>query len=214
MNFEMERIEMRMVDHDTAIETRQDGDGQPHRAIGYGVVYGRETEIFPGLIESVRAGAFEKALADNREIKAFFNHDPSMVLATTRSDPALKITDNKTGVKYDAPIPPTTYGSDLIVNLERGNVRGSSFSFIVSKQGDVWTEKKGVLYREIIEADLLELGPVTNPAYEQTSAALRSAESVYKEAREALITAVERARIVSANELELKKKMISVLEKY
>jgi len=217
MKFKLDRINVRAfaLESNDRVELRAEGDA-PRRAVGYGVVYGREVEIFPGFRERIREGAFTESLADGHEVKSFFNHDSNFVLSTTHSDPALALTENRSGVKFDTPIPPTSYGRDLEVNIERGNVRGASFAFVVPEGGDEWTEKKGVYYREILRAELLEIGPVTNPAYHQTSAGLRSAEGAVDEYREILRaqqSAVERAREMAQRELDLNCRRLDVLEK-
>lgn len=158
------------------MEIRSDGD-EEKKAVGLGIIYGDWTEIYPGFKERILKGAVEK----DKTVKSFFNHDPSMVLSTTRSKPALELNDTDKGLEYLSPIPPTSYGNDLIVNLERGNVKGSSFAFSVPKDGQKRWEEDGVYYREIKKLILYEIGPVTDPAYIQTSAQLRSAEDVYNE---------------------------------
>lgn len=176
--------EKRFVEVDD-IELRSEEDGKQHFVAGLGIVYDKEVEIWPGFREKIRKGAFSGSLRSSGEIKSFFNHDAGMVLATTKSDPPLYLEDTDKGLRYKAPIPPTSYGNDLSVNLQRRNVRGSSFQFAVSDEGDILTvDEKGILHREIIEGTLYEIGPVTNPAYGNTTASMRSAEETYNECRE------------------------------
>lgn len=215
MNFKIDKIEKRVIPAEEKIEVRADGDTEK-RVSGYGIVYDRETEIFPGYKERIRGGAFTKSIADTgAEIKSFFNHDPDQVLSTTRSEPALKLTENKSGVKFDSPIPPTTYGNDLIINLTRGNVKGASFAFTVNADGDVWREDgNGVIHREITSATLYEVGPVTNPAYTQSSAALRSAESAVEEYRSTEAAEKNKRQVqMNAADLQIKKMIVQALEK-
>ncbi len=159
-------------------------------AAGIGIVYDEWQEIFPGMKERINKGAVVKTA----EVKSYFNHDPSMVLATTKSDPPLKLRNSDRGMTYKAPIPPTSYGKDLIINLERGNVSGSSFAFSVPSDGHTVWEEDGVLYREIKNLTLYEIGPVTDPAYISTSANLRSAEDVYKEVSDKLASERQEAK--------------------
>jgi len=160
-------------------------EGDDPVAEGLGVIYDREVEIFPGFFERIERDAFDDTLGSDSEIKSFFNHDPSAVLSTTRSRPRLELSDRENGLYYRSPIPPTSYGSDLAENLRRGNVRGSSFAFRVPVDGDEWSyDADGNMHRVVRKAELLELGPVTNPAYIATSANLRSAEDLCREVRE------------------------------
>lgn len=144
---------------------------------GIGIVYNSRTEIFPGFFESIEPGAFSESLSDYRTIKSFINHNPTKILSTTRSDPQLEIYDGEDFLEFSAPIPPTTYGEDLIVNLKRGNINGASFAFMINEGGDRYKSlPDGSLHRTITSAEIYEVGPVTNPAYEQTEVGLRSKE--------------------------------------
>ncbi|MFA7462030.1 MAG: HK97 family phage prohead protease [Anaerovoracaceae bacterium] len=178
----------------TEIRMEQEEDGPP-RVVGFGPVYGKKSQNLGDstwqFYEIIEPGAFaesiEAASRNNaRPIKSYFNHDPNNVLATTRSNPPLKIMDTPDGVAYDAEIPPTSYGRDLEINLDRKNVEGSSFAFQVLD--DEWKEEKKddirIVTRRVIKGELFELGPVTDPAYLQAPASLRSAHDIFAEYRE------------------------------
>jgi HK97 family phage prohead protease len=146
---------------------------------GYGIVYDQEVELLPGFFEKVSRKAFTKSLAKRDVIKSYFNHDSEKVLSTTNSNPPLTFRDDEKGLYYISPIPPTTYGEDLKINLQRKNVSGSSFAFIVSDED--WEERKdGTIHRNIREGEIFEIGPVTDPAYVQTGAALRTTKELYE----------------------------------
>lgn len=146
---------------------------------GVGVVYNSETELFPGFFELIRPGAFSKSLNRFKELKCFINHNSSMVLSTTKSNPPLEIIDSETSLDFRSPIPPTTYGNDLTVNVGMGNISGASFTFTINEGGELFTmDADGIYHREILDAEIYEVGPVTNPAYEQTSVSLRNKESL------------------------------------
>lgn len=155
-------------------EVRSEGEDEK-KAAGIGIIYDEWQEIWPGCMERISKGAVKKGA----EVKSFFNHEPSQVLSTTSSNPPLKLKNTDKGLEYVSPIPPTSYGKDLEINLERGNVKGSSFAFSVPKDGVKAWEEKGIYYRDITKLNLFEIGPVTDPAYISTSANLRSAEDVY-----------------------------------
>lgn len=176
-------------------EVRSAGEAENPRAVGLGIVYDQWTDIMPGYRERILQGAAKPAPG---VIKSFFNHDPSQVLSTTASTPPLVLRETPRGIEYESPIPPTSYGKDLVTNLERKNVQGSSFSFSVPKGGDrYWEDENGVLHREITELVYYEIGPVTDPAYAMTTASIRSA-------REELVSNW-RASQKSQEEPELKK---------
>ncbi len=151
-------------------EVRSDGAEGEKRVSGVGIVYDQWTELWPGYKERIRKGAAKP----HSIVKSYFNHDPSKVLSTSESNPPVKFKSTDGGVEFDSPIPPTSYGKDLEINLERGNVKGASFSFDVEDQKR-WDEG-GVHYRDITSLLWYEMGPVTDPAYVQTKVNLRSAE--------------------------------------
>jgi HK97 family phage prohead protease len=178
-------------------------DGAEPTVDGIGIVYDKEVEIFPGFREVIRKGAFK--VDPKREIKSFFNHDPKYVLSTTRSDPALVLEETDKGLRFVSPIPPTSYGNDLVINLKRGNVRGASFTFTIDEDGQKITEdKNGVWHREITKGTLYEIGPVTDPMYPTSKSKLRSKEDILAEYR--------RSSMSGENELDLLKKILFNLE--
>lgn len=199
--------------HMTA-EVRSEGEGEDKKVAGVGVVYDRWVEIWPGFMERVKKDAVEFA----GEVKSFFNHNPEKVLSALDSDPPLKLRKTDKGLEYVSPIPPTSYGKDLEVNLERKNVKGSSFAFEVT-DSKTWNEEKNderVYYRDIKKLVLHEIGPVTNPAYIQTSAALRSAEDTYKEFLAAMEREAEadkeKKRLACQVEAERRERELELLE--
>lgn len=54
-------------------------------------------------------------------------------------------------------------------------ITGMSVNFTVPKGGDVWAQQRGVNTRTVTDATLKELGPVVFPAYQLTTASVRSA---------------------------------------
>lgn len=160
-----------------------EGEDEQRFVNGVGIVYNQEVEIWPGYMEQIEAGAFTETLNSGAEIKSYFNHDASQVLSTTKSDPKLEIKDTSEGLEFSSPIPPTSYGEDLAVNLDRKNVRGASFSFTVDED-TLLEDENGVYHRTIKKATLFEVGPVTNPAYPQTEVGLRDKESILQEMKE------------------------------
>lgn len=166
-------IEIRLND-DVEIREQKEEETKEERVEGYGLVYDKKIKLFDGFYEIISKGAFREAVKDQKEIKAFVNHEAEYVLSTTKSDPPLVLREDEKGVFFSSPIPPTSYGNDLKVNLQRKNVRGASMAFKVNPNGDKWeTQKDGTTLRTIIDARLYEIGPVTNPAYVQTHVELK-----------------------------------------
>jgi len=164
-------IESRMV-HEPVVAVR--ADGQPTKLDGYAALFNRETVIAEFFREVIEPGAFASALKDG-DVRALFNHDPNQVLGRTSSK-TMVVTEDEKGLRYVVTPPETTQGRDVLVLVERGDVTGSSFGFTVRK--DSWTRpsKPGELaLRTIHEIDWLrDVGPVTFPAYEETTVQART----------------------------------------
>lgn len=176
--FAVENLELR---------SEAEGDSKQEYCDGMGVVYDREEELWDGYFEKVSRTAFDKWLKKDVEVKCFFNHDANQVLSTTRSTPALVLENTDKGLWFRSPIPNTDYGKNLIENLKRKNVRGASFTFIIPEGGDIVTrDAKGNIHREIVEANIFELGPVTCPAYRKTKSFKRDMRELVQELKERL----------------------------
>jgi len=141
-------------------------------------------------VERIDPGAFG-IVAERRgrkkplETRALWNHDPNYPLA--RYPGTLTMTVDEVGLRYEFPVPGTTYGRDIASNIRAGIVKGSSFSFTVPSGGDSWAVEDGRSVRTIQKIDtLLDVGPVTFPAYPDAdvTVAKRSFDHFRKERRQ------------------------------
>lgn len=153
------------------IETREDG---PQRLVGYAAVFydGRpETEyrLWDDVVERIAPGAFARALREQQDVRALFNHDASELLG--RTPETLSLVEDERGLRYEITLPPTQRARDLATLVERGDLTGSSFAFVVRKQEAEVVD--GVTIHTILDVDLYDVGPVTFPAYEATTVARR-----------------------------------------
>jgi hypothetical protein len=155
-----------------------DASGMP-KIVGHGAVWDQETELWPGMHEVIRRGAFSKTLAEARDIKSLFNHDSNIVLGSTRAR-TLAIVEDERGLAYTIDPPATQLVRDQVIEpMRRGDISGSSFAFRVVKQA--FTERPdGSELRELLEVELFEVSPVTFPAYEGAESQIRSMLGVRK----------------------------------
>lgn len=79
-------------------------------------------------------------------------------------------------------MPDTSAARDLLVSVERGDVRGASFAFTVWKGGDRWQVRGDQVVRELADVDLHEVTITAQPAYLDTSVARRSYELAFRNA--------------------------------
>jgi uncharacterized protein len=169
------------------VELRKDDKGATIGFAGHAAVFDQRTSIGNplswGFYEQIAPGAFTKTIQE-ADVRFLIDHDPSLLLARTKSG-TLRLSEDKVGLAADADLAPTTYGRDLAVLLERGDVSQMSFGFQVVK--DDWTEEQvetndgnsvDVEVRTIREAKLFDVSVVTFPAYEGTDAKLRSMTAV------------------------------------
>lgn len=142
---------------------------------GHAAVFGSRTWIGPkrwGFFEEVDKGAFAKTLGE-ADVRFLINHNPDLVLARNTAS-TLRLEEDDTGLATDADMAPTTYGQDLAISLERGDVSQMSFAFEVVKEE--WTElEDGNQLRTLKELKLYDVSAVTYPAYEDTDAGVRAA---------------------------------------
>ena len=144
---------------------------------GRAVVYNAWTQIGSdswGWKERIAPGALTESLSDEN-IYATFNHQADNLLGRV-SNETLRMTDSAKGLMVEIdPNLDTDIGRQVLAFVKRQDVRGMSFSFSVEGYEMEYAKKKSDMDRvTITRATLYELGPVTNPAYTQTSAQLRS----------------------------------------
>ena len=149
-----------------------DGEDGERRIEGYAAVFEQESEDLGGWREVIMPGAFADAVSD--DVRALFNHDPSLILGRTVSG-TLDLAEDERGLRYAIQPPDTRYAQDLLVSLERGDVDQSSFGFRVIE--DRWiqpTDERPYPVRVLHKVTLFDVSPVTFPAYPTTTVAVRS----------------------------------------
>ena len=177
-------LELRMLPgRDVKVESRE--DGKP-KIVGYAAVFydgtpATEAEIWD-FRERVMPSAFDRTLNSDADVLALWNHNLGKLLGR-RANNTLHLSADDHGLRYEIDAPATTHARDLIEHIRRGDVRGSSFSFRV--RAERWIEDDdGSLFRELLDVELYDVGPVTLPAYPATSTGLRCAEMARKRHQE------------------------------
>lgn len=152
-------------------------NSESREVVGYASVF-TDTDGNPALSENL--GGFRERISKNafdsvldNDVRALFNHDPNLILGRTTAG-TLSLSVDERGLKYSFTAPDTTTGRDLMVSLERGDVSQSSFGFIVEE--DSWDEDEdGMTIRTIKKVGrLLDVSPVTYPAYPDAEVGKRS----------------------------------------
>lgn len=154
---------------------------------GYAAVYDSRSAVIPPdkggpFVEIVRPGAFDKSLADGTDVCALFNHDKRFILGR-RSAGTLRIASDSRGLPYEIDLGTRSYDRDLEESMERGDVVGSSFSF-VGVEDNWFDDATGMVVRELRCVHLFDVGPCVFPAYRGAIATCRSLE-IHVESRSA-----------------------------
>lgn len=184
----------------------EEGQNLPPRIAGYGAVFNQRSDLLGGIfVEIIAPGSFDEVL--NQDVRGLFNHDPNYLLGRTVSG-TLRLSVDQRGLAYEIDTPNTQTIRDLVVEpLKRGDMSGSSFAMRVAPGGDTWHEEDGVIVRTIYKiAELRDVGPVSFPAYPDSSAAQRSLDAWKQTQNEALESRARfereaRERVLDLNEL-------------
>jgi len=153
------------IEHRAVLELRR----TDRRLSGYAARFNQTTRI-ADFEEVIREGAFSHSLRAGRDILALVDHDPTRVLARTKSG-NLMLSEDSNGLQFELSVPDTGSGRDVLALADRGDLGGMSFGFLVGPEGERWTGRR----RELLVIDLREISVVSAwPAYDGTTVIPRS----------------------------------------
>ena len=172
------------------------GEGE-RKIVGYAAIFDSPSENLGGFVERIKKGAFSETLKGNRsDPLAFFNHDASMVLGR-RSAGTLVLEEDEKGLRFEISPPDTQWARDLIVSMDRGDIKQMSFGFRTIR--DAWFDiDKPIAKRDLLEVALQEVSVVSMPAYKATTAKLRDIAGVEKLSDEDIVKVEEFIRSLQA----------------
>lgn len=126
-----------------------------------------------GFVEKVDRSAFDDVLSKRPDVRGLFNHDPNLIFGRTTAG-TMELEKTADGLRYRIVPPDTEQARALVEAIRRGDVTGSSFTFIAD--ADKWEFKKDAPDQRTLMhiSDLFDVGPVTFPAYPDTTAAARA----------------------------------------
>lgn len=160
----------------SAIERRMCGelrfsedDGKP-TLDGYPARFNVRSEDLGFGFEVVAPGAFTKTLQES-DVVSLWNHDSNLVLGRVSAE-TLELEEDEKGLRSRIFPPDTQWGRDAVESIRRRDVSGMSFGFRTIR--DKWVDEDGVSQRTLLEVQLIDVSPVTFPAYPQTDVAVRS----------------------------------------
>jgi HK97 family phage prohead protease len=159
------------------VERRADpSTGKPRTyVVGYAARFHKDSLLLGDFVERIAPEAFD--IVEKREdsegqplqTRCLFNHSPDHLLG--RFPTTMRLIVDTKGLKYECLLPESR--QDLAELIERGDLRGSSFSFVVADGGEKWTTENGRSIRTVTKIkSLLDCGPVTYPAYGDSTVAV------------------------------------------
>jgi HK97 family phage prohead protease len=158
------------------VETRSDGKMLLR---GYCARYDCLSHDLGGFRERLLPGAFDKVLAKRSlSVIANFNHSMDHVLGRTENG-TLTLRSDERGLLFEIDPPDTQFARDLLTQVRRRDIAGASFAMTVDPTKEKYDrDERGEVIRSIESVSgLFDCSIVTQPAYPQTSVALRSFEA-------------------------------------
>jgi hypothetical protein len=202
----METKEIRSFDFDiNATESEEKGKYIEGRAI----VYNQRTNL--GWYDEIIAPDALKD-TDLRDVRLLVNHNTDMIpLARSRNNNAnstmqLSVDEDGLSMRANLDVENNTDARNLYSAIERGDISGMSFMFVVDK--DAWDDVDSEHPTRTITGikRVMELSAVIFPAYSATSIQARGLADALDSARASLESAKAEAR-----EVERKKQRIRIL---
>ena len=161
----------------TDVKTRETENGK--RMIEGMIPYNQRSE-YMGFYEYITPSAFNKTLADGADVRAFQNHDTTLLLGRVKNG-SLRLRSDEVGLHIECDLPDTSYGENVYNLIRDGYNTGMSFGFTTVQ--DRWETQEidgrlvDVCY--LLEVRLYEVSfCVSFPAYEATNSKARSVRSI------------------------------------
>ena len=149
--------------------------------VGTALRYNSWSRDLGGFRERFAPGAFAESLAQD-DTRVVWQHDNKYVFGRVQAKTAT-IYEDADGLHYRATPPDAQWAKDATESIRRGDVTQNSFSFSIPEPRDKnqhWEKRDGMVWRTVLKGSLNEVGPQTNPAYTDTTVAMRSMEEALK----------------------------------
>lgn len=164
----MTELERRMTRE--SVEMRAADEGVM-RIGGYAAKFNKLSQNLGGFVERIAPGFFDASRDSGwRGMMARYNHE--LLLGTTAAG-SLRLLVDETGLDYEVDLLDDAASARVYKLAQRGDVHQSSFAFYTTE--DDWTlTEQGFPLRTLINGQSVDVAPVDQPAYLDTSTGLRS----------------------------------------
>lgn len=166
--------EKRFLAHEIAEIRVKRAENGSKTLVGYAAKFDKLSQDLGGFVEKIDPRAFDRCVK-RCDVRGLKNHDMNMLLGRTKSG-TMQLTIDDEGLRYDIALPETQVARDLVTEIERGDIDGSSFSFMLEPDGgDSWDDSTSPPTRTLLSVrDLFDVGPVASPAYLDTTTGVRA----------------------------------------
>ena len=158
----MTDIETRHVEADLRVSF---GDGLRALIEGYAIVFNVKSVNLGGFREVIRPQAVERTLREGLDVRALVDHDTAKIIGRV-SAKTLRLKADSKGLAVEIDPPNTSAARDVVESIGRRDITGMSFAFRTIT--DDWHIEDEVPIREVLDMRVLEVSPVTFPAYPDT----------------------------------------------
>lgn len=166
------------------VKTRETDSGNPEIE-GYFAVFGDVYEVWPGVTESIEAGAFSESVS--QDVRALYNHNNDVVLGRVSAG-TLELKEDSHGLWGRVEINRNdSEAMNVYERIKRGDITGCSFGFGIESERCDFKDDGSVHYTIEKVNPLYEVSPCAFPAYEQTNVSARGKdlERIHERARQA-----------------------------
>lgn len=136
-----------------------------HAAVFYDGTPETELDVHGMFVERVMRGAFDRVIEERQDVRALVNHDPGQLLGRLSAG-TLQLRVDDVGLFYSIDVADTQLGRDTWTAVRRRDYQGNSIGF--ESKGEKHRRDGTKHVRELWDMDLLDVGPVTFPAFEST----------------------------------------------
>lgn len=138
---------------------------------GYALKFDRLSQNLGGYVERIAPSFTNQARADGwPDMVCRYNHNDELLLGTTRSG-TLQCSTDDVGLLYEVDCPECR--GDVLEMVARRDVAHSSFAFEVLEQ-EWGVSDQNFPLRTLISGRMIDVAPVSSPAYRDTTVAMRS----------------------------------------
>lgn len=180
------------------VEVFSAGDGQPPVIRGYAALYNTYSDDLGGFRTKIAPGTFDRVLP-TADVRLLVNHDSNLLLGRTKSG-TLRLTGDEKGLYFEGTPPQTDFAAHYIEAIRRGDMSGCSFSCDIDI--DQWDFSGETPIRTIESVSALyDVGPVTIPAFPDTSVSAFALDAARRAESERIEAAARRSRVLERRAL-------------